>query len=916
MPDDRPNPDELLARVTSEEAKARRGRLRIFFGYAAGVGKTYAMLLAARREKADGVDVAVGYVELHGRPETEALLEGLEILPDLRLEQRGLKLREFNLDAALARQPALLLVDELAHTNAEGLRHSKRWQDVEELLAAGIDVWATLNVQHLESLNDVIAQITGVAVRETLPDSVFERADEIELIDLTPDELVERLHQGKVYLPAQAERALQNFFQKANLTALREISLRRTADRLNDELQEARLEKSPGKVWPTSERLLVCVGPSPTSAKVVRSAKRLAADMRAEWLAVCVETPKSERMSAADRARLAQNLHLAEQLGAEAVTRSGENAAAEIIAYARSRNVTKIIVGKTDKPRWKNWWRETFVDELLRESGEIDVYVVRGLGEAPAPRRVPETTPFSWRPYLWTALAMTACTAAAWLTDGVARLFTSRLGSAASGLDEANVVMIFLLGVLFAAARFGRGPGVAASVLGVLAFDVFFVPPYYRLAVSDIKYVITFGVMLAISLVISTLTARIREQVQAANQRERRTESLHRLSRQLAGASGTDFLAGMAGRQVAEIFGGETAVYLPDDARRLAPHWNQNAPFVREEKSAAVAQWVFEHDEAAGAGTDTLPNAPALFVPLGGSQGPVGVLAIRPESIDRLRTPDQRRLLEACASQIALALERDLLMLEAHEVRVEAEAERLRSTLLSSVSHDLRTPLAVISGASSSLLAEGEPSDNRRDLLQTIFDESNRLARLVDNLIDMMRLEAGGVQVHKEWQVLEEVVGSALRRTASVLSGRSVELSLPADLPLVPLDELLIEQVLINLLENAAKYTPADQPISLAARVEQNQIVVEVSDRGPGILPGDEERVFEKFYRGPARVTGGRRGVGLGLAICRAIVTAHGGKINAQNRPGGGARFGFALPIHGTPPIVETDEPLLPAKVS
>jgi two-component system sensor histidine kinase KdpD len=742
-------------------------------------------------------------------------------------------------------------------------------------------------------------------VRETLPDAVFERADDIELIDLTPDELVERLHEGKVYLPAQAERALQSFFQKANLTALREISLRTTADRLNEDVQVARRGLAKAGVWPTNERLLVCVGPSPTSAKVIRSAKRLAADMRCEWIAVSVETSKAQRMGPANRARLVQNLHLAEQLGAETVSLSGENAAEEIIAYARERNVTKIVVGKTDEPRWKRLWRGTFVDELLRHSGEIDVYVVRGLGHAPQVVHMPESAPFSWWPYLWAVVTVATCTALAWPTHWF-------------GLDLANVVMIFLLGVLFVAARFGRGPGILASLLGVLAFDVFFVPPYFRLAVSDTQYVITFAVMLAISLVISALTARIREQVQAAIGRERRTESLHRLSRQLAGAAGTDFLAGMAGRQIAEIFGGETAVYLPEAGGRVEPRWGQKASFVGEEKSAAVAQWVFEHDEAAGAGTETLPNAPALFLPLGGSEGPVGVLAIKPADIDRLRTPDQRRLLEACASQIALALERDRLALEAHEARAEAEADRLRSVLLSSVSHDLRTPLAVISGASSSLLSleEGASPETRSELLQTIYEEAHRLARLVDNLIDMMRLDAGAVHVKKEWHVLEEVVGSALRRTTTQIAGHPVELSIPADLPLAPLDAVLIEQVLINLLENAAKYTPDNTPIGISARFQRNQVIVEVADRGPGIPEGDEERVFEKFYRGPAATTGERRGAGLGLAICRAILTAHGGTIKAENRPGGGARFWFSLPIVGTPPKVAAEEPAEPAMAS
>lgn len=894
MNDSRPNPDEILARVKSEEAKKKRGKLRIFFGYAAGVGKTFAMLQEARRQKDAGLEVVIGYVEPHGRQETEALLEGLESIPYKMVEYRGVKVREFDLDAALARHPRLLLVDELAHTNAEGLRHTKRWQDVEELLDAGIDVYSTLNVQHIESLNDVVAQVTGIIVRETLPDSVFEKADEIELIDITPEELVKRLQAGKVYVSAQAQKAIASFFQRANLVALRELSLRRSADRIHADVQSERGGKSNQPTWATAERLLVCVSPSPHSAKLIRSAKRMAASFQAEWIAVSVEPAPSVGMTAAARQRLATHLHMAEQLGAETVMLSGNDAAEEIVRYGRSRNVTKIIVGKTEQPRWKAFLFGNFLDDLLRRSEEIDVYVIRGVGDALSPAPPLPIQKLDWKPYGWTSLIVAICAALA----GGMRL---------AGLAEANVVAVFLLGVVFSAARFGRGPGIYASIISVLVFDFFYVDPYLTFAVADTQYLFTFAVVLVIALTTSALTARVREQGDAARERERRTESLYRLTRQLAGASGSEFLVGMAGKQIAEIFGGEVVIYLPDDQNRLQPRLGRDTSVAKNPNSLGVAQWVFGHDQIAGAGTDTLPQATAMFVPLTSSQTVIGVLAIRPPNLDQLRFPDQRRMLETCASQIALALERDQLTLEAGKVMMQAETERLRSSLLSSVSHDLRTPLAAIAGASSSLLENSHPDDSqtRQELLQTIYDESHRLSRLVDNLLQMTRIESGGIQVQKQWQVLEEIVGSALQRYSQALTGRTVVVEIPVDMPLIQADGLLLEQVFINLLENVLKYTPSTAKLEIRARQQPGECIIEVADNGPGLPIGDEKRVFDKFYRGDSKGAG--QGAGLGLAICQAIIQAHGGSIWAENRPGGGARFTFTLPSRELPPSLPTE---------
>jgi two-component system sensor histidine kinase KdpD len=896
MSSDRPNPDELLARLSAEASEHRRGKLKIFFGYAAGVGKTYAMLEAARREKAEGIDVVVGYVELHGRPETEALLQCLEVLPTLSLPYRGVNLREFDLDAGLRRNPQLLLVDELAHTNAEGLRHAKRWQDIEELLAAGIDVYTTLNVQHVESLNDVIAQITGIVVRETLPDNVLERADDIELIDLTPEELMDRLKAGKVYLQQQAERALVNFFQRANLQALRELSLRQAAHRLRRDVEAARQEKAAKVPWATNELLLVCVGPSPTTAKLIRSAKRMATAFGAEWLAVAVETPGTAK-SIATRELLGDHMRMAEELGGETHTVVGPDLAATILEYARSRNVTKIVVGKSAQPWWKKLFRGTVVEHLLKSSGDIDVYVITGEGEAP---RLPTVSArqqgITWSRYVATLIVMSICGLLGWLSDAL-------------HLTEANIAMIFILGVALVAFRFGRGPSIAASVLGVLIFDFFFVPPYFRFAVSDAQYVLTFAIMLVIGIIISTLTSRIKEQLAASRGLERRTSALFRLTRQMTEVTGTDFLIATAGKQLSEIFDAEVVIYARSGSEPVSLRYGSQTSIARHNVNPVVAQWVSDHDSIAGAGTDTLPNATALFVPLTGSQRTLGAVGVRSQDPERFSDPEQRRLLETCASLIALSLERDQSVLEASEAQVRIQAEQMRNSLLSSVSHDLRTPLAVIAGASSSLLGRQHDQciGDERMLLQTIVEESRRMTRLVDNLLDMTRLESGSLVINKQWHVLEEIVGSAIGRLKHELQQHTVSVDIPVDLPLINVDGVLLEQAFVNLLENAARYTPRGSQIDISARRNDQSTEIVVADNGPGLLAGSEKRIFEKFFRGTVAADS-RRGVGLGLAICEAIVRAHGGLISARNRPTGGAEFTIRLPSQETPPQIQLDK--------
>lgn len=897
MDDDRPNPDAVLAQTRAAEERAGRGKLKIFFGFAAGVGKTYAMLEAAHGEVYAGRDVAVGIVETHGRRETAALLLGMDILPLATVEYRGAQFKEFDLDGALARRPDLVVVDELAHSNTPGCRHAKRWQDIEELLAAGIDVYSTVNVQHIESLNDVVSQITGITVRETVPDALLERADEIELVDLPPDDLLERFRTGRVYVPAQAERAMQNFFKKPTLIALRELALRRMAERVGIDAETARLNGRALQTWPTRERILVCVSPSPLSPRVVRSAKRMAGTMRAEWIAAYVELPGHEQLDRESQRRLTQNIRLAEELGAEVVTLAGRRAADELLSYARRRNVSRIVVGRSGDGHWKWLPRRTLIDELLRGAREIDIHVIHG-GEparpAPAAAAVARTGPIDLGRYAHASAIVAGCVA----IDAL--IFHA-------GLAEANLVMVLLLGVVYAAARLGRGPGMFASVTGVLVFDFFFVPPYLTFSVADAQYLITFAVMLGIAVLTSSLTSHIQEQARLSRRRERRAEALYRLSRQLSGQAGLHVLVQVALQHLAETFGGEVAIFLLDAQGRLEAHANTRTSFAAQEHERAVAQWVLDRKQPAGRGTDTLPNAQAFYLPLMGSQGPVGALGLR-TSDDHPLPHDQRQLLETFASQIAGALEREALAAQVRAVLMQAETERLRNSLLSSVSHDLRTPLAGIAGASSSLLrsADSLATATRQDLYRIIFDEAHRLGRLVDNLLDMTRIESGGVTVNKQLHLIEEVLGSALRRAGETLAGRSVTTNVPDSLTLVPLDDLLIEQALIHLLENAGRYTPAGSPLEINVVEEAGRVLISISDRGPGLPPGDEGRVFDKFYRGAAGSADGRRGAGLGLAICRAIVTAHGGQAWAENRSGGGATFFISLPLEGGRPPVES----------
>jgi two-component system, OmpR family, sensor histidine kinase KdpD len=898
MAEARPDPDQLLERVKAEEARGRRGRLRIFFGASAGVGKTYAMLEAARSLRASGTDVVVGYVEPHGRVETERLLEGLPRLGTLAVRYRGIVRQEFDLDAALARGPEILLVDELAHSNLVGgepaPRHPKRWQDVEELRAAGVSVWTTVNVQHLESLNDLVYQTTGIRQRETLPDHVFDEADDIELIDLPPDDLIARLHAGKVYVADQAGAAVERFFRKQNLLALREIALRRVADRVEAASRELPADRPQARR--ARDRVLVAVGPDEQAEELVRAGKRMADALDAQWTVIYVETPQLLRLSESQRNRRIDVLRLAESLGGESVTLDGPSAAATVAEYAQMRHATRVIVGTPKRRGWRAWLRPSTATELVQRARGFDVILV-GAPDRPRPPPSRPTgpggqaaaLPVRWDRYGWAAGVTALCTALAFAMY--------------PHFELSNLVMIYLLGVTVAGLRLGRGPSALTAILNVAAFDFFFVPPRYSFAVSDVQYLVTFGAMVTIALVIATLTASVRQQTRVAGARERRTALLYAMSRELTVTRGITDMARVAVRHVAEVFDCRATVLLPDAGGRL--RYPADAPLESSFRGAdlAVAQWVAGHGRRAGLGSDTLPAAPGLYVPLGEEAPVVGVLAVMPANVRRVLLPEQSHLLATFAGQIALALGRARLAEVAEQSSLAAERETLRNTLLASISHDLRTPLAVMAGAGSTLAERGASlaEATRAALARSIETKAREMSELVSNVLELVRLESGQVVLRRDWQTLDDLIGSALAACAERLAAHPVETRLGADLPPVWVDATLIVQVFVNLFDNIAKYTPPGTHVWVSAvtGAEGEMVRVSVDDDGPGLPAGDPARLFEKFQRGGGEGT--VVGVGLGLAICQAIVRAHGGEIEARRREGGGARFAFTLPTSGEP---------------
>jgi two-component system sensor histidine kinase KdpD len=860
----RPNPDALLSQATRLDDHARHGRLKIFFGAAPGVGKTYAMLESAHARKSAGVDVVVGVLETHGRAETAALLKGLEILP-LKAANTG-EVAEFDLDGALLRAPSLILVDELAHTNARGSRHRKRWQDVEELLAAGIDVYTTLNVQHVESLNDVVAQITGVVVRETVPDSVLDLASDIELLDLPSEELIERLKAGKVYVPEQATRALAHFFQPGNLNALRELALRRTADRVDSEVNAHRGALPGAKTWPVQERLVLAIGPSPFASNLVRAAKRLASQWDAEWFVLYVQSSQHADLSQEARAHLAAAMKLAESFGAEAVSVASDGTVDAIIEFARSRNATRILAGKAAGSR--------LVPSLIEASGEITVIALDGGAKQAASPRFQLHLPPS-KEYL---------PALAWILAATLLSFFLR-----ERIALANLVMIHLLAVIAVAMRHSRPTAISASILSVASFDFFCVPPFLTFAVSDTEYLLVFAVMLAVALIISSLTVRLRGQAVEANHREARTQSLLSLAKRLASAQRIFDVGEALTLVVSQVFRTGANVFLPDHDSKIQFRRRVGDVLIPPPQEEGIAQWVLDHGKTAGRGTDTLPGALHQYHPLKSNDASFAVLAIQDPPSD----VENQALLDAFCSQASQAIERLIAREDARQSEVAAESERLRNSLLSSVSHDLRTPITSISNAASALLDLPLPEPDRRTMLLSIANESRRMNRLVTNLLEVTRLANGQVQLRKDWTSLEELIASTVDSLQFTITSHNIVIAVAPNTPLIQADAQLLGQALQNLIENAARYAPSGSTIVVEANPTPGHLRLAVNDEGPGFAPADLPLLFDKFFRGATSAAG----TGLGLAIVKGVADAHGGQVHAANRIPSGARVEILLPL-------------------
>jgi two-component system sensor histidine kinase KdpD len=885
----RPSPDALLD-AARREARTR-GRLKVFLGAAPGVGKTYEMLMIGRARLKAGADVVVGVVETHGRAETEALLDGFAVIPRRSVPYHGTLLQEMDLDALLARRPEIALVDELAHTNAPGSRHPKRYQDVEELLDAGIDVLTTLNIQHVESLNDVVAAITRIRVRETVPDGVLDRADDIEVIDLNPDDLIQRLKDGKVYVPDHAERALSHYFSRGNLTALRELALRRTADRVDDELLSHMRANAIAGPWAAGERVLVCVNEDPRGAGLVRYAKRLADRLHAPWTALFIEGARSAAFSETQRDRIAEALRLADRLGGDAVTLpGGRRVADDILAYARSANVNHIVVGKAARSWAFELVHGSVVHDLVRRSGTIGVHVVPGEaapGAIPARRGVATATPrrtWDGRPYLEALLATATGLGAALLLQPYA------------GVENADLFL--LTAVVGVAVRRGLGPSLAAVVAASLAYNFFFLPPVYTFTIADPTNVAAFLLFTLVAVLVSNLAARARSVAVIAQARAKASERLYGFSRKLAGCGTLDDVLWATSAQVAAMLGVRVVLLLPE-GQAVAVRAGYPPEDRLDEADLAAAQWAFGNDRPAGRGADTLPGARRLFLPMRTGRGTIGVIGLDRDGTGPILTPEGRRLLDALADMGALAIERVRLVEDLDRAEREAETDRLARALLTSISHDLRTPLASVFGAASTLrdLDAALPAEAKAELVATIIAESERLNRFIANLLDMTRLEAGAVAPNLRDQDVAEIVDTALRRTEAMLAGHRVQVAVEPDLPALPLDPVLFEQVLVNLLDNAAKYAPEGSTVTVRARREGADIRIAVLDEGEGLPEAEVERVFDKFYRARKgdRV---RAGTGLGLAIARGFVEAMGGTVTAANRPDrGGACFVVSLPV-------------------
>ena len=887
---ERPNPDALLAAFQRDEARQHRGQLKVFLGMCAGVGKTYAMLEAARREFAAGRDVVIGYLETHGRKETDVLAEGLPMLPRRLVKYREIQLSEFDLDAALARKPKLILVDEFAHSNAPESRHPKRYQDVLELLDAGIDVFTTLNIQHLESRAEAVAQITGVTIHETVPDTALTDA-EFELVDLPPDELRARLAAGKVYLPERAATAQDRFFRVGNLSALRELALRFTAEHVGQDVLAERRAHGTGAPWKSSQRLLVAVSASPTSASLVRWTRRLVGELHAAWIAVYVESTRT--MSDEDQARLAKNLALARELGAEIITTTDDDVVRGILRLAREQNITQIVVGKPAGGRVLEIFRGgSMLNRLIRESAHIDLHVVRADGEMVfrRPLHPPRFWKLDFQIYGWVA--------------GVVVLVTGLNAGLNQLVGYYALALTYLLAVVVLGLFVGRGPVLLAATLSAVLWNFFFLPPRYTFYITSFQDGLMFAMYFIVALVLGQLTARIRTQQAAERQREQRATAMYLLTRELAESPDLAQLLAVVIQQVGKTFRADVALSLPDPTEANPVMAYFASSWTLADKEQTVASWAFQHRQAAGRGTDNLPASEGLHLPLLAGSRPAGVLSLRFHEATPL-SPAQRDLLDAFIRQIALVFDRERLRDAETRAKLLAESERMGTMLLNSVSHELRTPLAAISSVASGLQAAGELNPAQSSLTLELEEATRRLNRLVQNLLDLSRLEAGHSRVNPDWHDLRDLVNAALQNLGRALDQHKVKIDIPRDFPPVKLDAVLTEQILVNLFSNAAIHTPPGTTVEFSARGDGGQLVLTVADNGPGLPPGEPMRLFDRFQRGP---NAGAGGTGIGLSLVKGFAAVQGGRAAVENRAGGGAVFTVILPLVKLPPLPEEAE--------
>src|SRR6266487_3070166 len=863
---DRPNPDEILARMKREETASARGKLKIFFGMSPGVGKTYAMLQAARQKQTEGCEVVVGIVETHGRKETEALVEGMPIMPRMQVEYRGTKLEEMDLDAILTWHPGLAVVDELAHTNAPGSRHPKRYQDVLELLDAGINVYTTLNVQHVGSRSDTVRQITGAPVSETVPDSVLDLADQIVLLDLTPDQLLSRLAEGKVYLGERAEWAAKNFFRESNLTALREMALRVVAEHVDRDLREIMSEQKIPGPWKSADRLLVAVSASPYSERLIRYTRRLASSMEASWIVANIEGPRP--LSQEEQTRLTRYIGLARQLGAEVITTPGRDVAEALLRVARQNNVTQIIMGKPLGTPWFSFLKPDLLRWLMRNSGNIDIHMIPS-EEGAQPKRESLEERLARTPWQDFGIAL-----------GIAAGVTVFSLLIANFIDYRAIALFYLFAVVLAGMRLRRGPTFFLAALSALLWNFLFIPPRFTFYISKFEDFMMFGAYFVIAVVIGHLATQLHEREQAERRREERSTALYRLTRALAASRDLNQALPKVFQLIRDFFQADAAVWLLDE-NGLMKH--PASSFVPSKKDESVAIWAFQKKQAAGKSTDTLPDSDCLHTPLVAGDRAEGVLSVR---LKTLPTLEQRELLDAFAAQLALFLNKERALEESRAAQISKQSQKLQKVLFDSVSHELKTPLAAMSVALQSPTLSGQP--DRAELQQAV----QRLTRTVDHLLDATRLESGLLQPVREWCDPADLVREAV--ASSGLNDNALRTNIDHDLPTISVDARLIQQALTALLSNAAAHGGSHKPIEVSARRDGAMLIISVADRGSGLAPGEENKVFEKFYRGPRTRPGG---IGLGLSIARQLVEAHGGEIVARNREGGGARFSIRLSI-------------------